>query len=105
MPLIHTRDIPAAELLAAYKRERAYRPHWPADPAQGMADPGIVAVLRTLIARVPAYTRGRLDADRAGAALPSIDPPRAVPRPLTPFATRSAGPDRKRLAAGDRDDE
>lgn len=104
MGILTTRDIPAAVMLAAYKREQPYRHHWPRDPSQGLADPGIVAVLRTLITHVPAYTRRQLDADKAGATVtvPAAPPVPVRPRPVTPFV---AGPDRKRLAAGDRDDE
>lgn len=56
-------DIPEATLRATYTREQPYRLHWPQDYAQGMADPAIAAIVRTLARHVPTY--GRRSAERA----------------------------------------
>ena len=56
-------DIPDATLRATYTREQPHRLHWPKDYAQGMADPAIAAIVRTLARHVPTF--GRRSAERA----------------------------------------
>ena len=56
-------DIPDATLRATYTREQPHRLHWPLTYEQGMADPVIAAIVRTLARHVPTY--GRRSAERA----------------------------------------
>ena len=55
--------IPDSTLRAVYTRELPYRPDWPKNYSEAIADPVIAAILRTLARHVPTY--GRRHADRA----------------------------------------
>jgi len=91
-------------LHAVFIREKPYHLTWPITFAEAMADPLTRALLETIARHVPAYTRMRADRVRAGVVGPTrVDPV----QPPAPVERLSGGPvqvDRKRLAAGDRDD-
>lgn len=90
-------------LLAAWERLRTQRAHWPRDYGQAMGDPLISCQVRSeaaVRARQLAGVGQATHATRQGGA--QATQPRRWPMRFTP--THSAPVDRKRAAAGDRDD-
>jgi hypothetical protein len=81
--------IPETTLRATYARSQPYYRDWPTDYAQGMSNPVIAAIVDMLARRqVPSF--GRRRADRQGVKLRAL----------------ALGEiDRKRAAAGDKDDD
>lgn len=95
--------IPRETLREVFIREKPYHLAWPMTFDEALADPLTRALLETIALRVPAYTRMKADRARMGIG-PSIVTPATPPAPV---ARQHDGPvmvDRKRLAAGDRDD-
>lgn len=96
--------IPLDTLLRVFIREKPYHLHWPLTFAEALADPLTRAVLETIARHTPAYSRVQADRARLGLIGPTVTYPTGVPPGVQ---RRNAGPvtvDRKRLAAGDRDD-
>lgn len=99
-------DTPA--LRAAYGHLRATLPggrHWPADFAAGMADP-----LRRRLVRLEVWLQGSRRTlapaqARAGHGAAPMPSPSAVQRSSAPSWAPHGGMDRKRAAAGERDDD
>lgn len=99
--------IPRATLEATLARELPYRPHWPGNLDQALADPVVSAILHTLARHVPAMARR--DADRARIGLQRPDgivthATRVEPSQRPPIRPRQPGLDFKSRAAGERDD-
>jgi hypothetical protein len=61
--------IPDSTLRAVYTRELPYRPDWPKNYSEAIADPVIAAILRTLARHVPTYGRRHADRARIGLAV------------------------------------
>lgn len=113
MPAVHSRIEPTAQQLEhAYQRRR--RPGWPPTVAEALAVPLLAALLRGEVVRC--VLADRRAARREAEHLQVFGTP--APAPRTPMAPkqRTAWPprrasapagaaDRKRLAAGDRDDD
>lgn len=99
-----TSKIPRETLRAVFIREKPYHLAWPITFDEALADPLTLAVLETIARHTPAYSRMQADRARVGLSGPTRVDPGQLPAPV---GRRHAGPvkvDRKRLAAGDRDD-
>ncbi len=105
------KPIPESTLRATYAREQPQRRGWPADYAEGMADPIIARIVDMLARRqVPAFGRARADRARIGLDAPPPPPapePAPAPDPSHRPRWRPLAPgqlDRKRAASGERED-